>query len=107
MKLYILVRKDLSLSQICVQAGHAVAEWMIYNYDGNSSENVWTNGTLVYLGVENEAMLLDWYKKLAALVKFDNLPVHFAEPYYNHEMTAFGILGTPEVVEAVKDLKLV
>lgn len=107
MKLYVLVRKDLSLSQICVQSGHAVAEWMIYNYIADEEKNPWMNGTLVYLGVDNETMLHEYFVKLAQISDLENSPIHFKEPYYNNEMTAFGILGTPEVVEAVKDLKLV
>jgi hypothetical protein len=30
-KLYIIIRKDLSASQRAVQAGHAVAEWILEN----------------------------------------------------------------------------
>lgn len=45
-KLYVVVRKDLTPSQSAVQAGHALAEYML-----NCGK--WRNSTLIYLGVEN------------------------------------------------------
>jgi len=44
--LYVVVRKDITPSQRAVQAGHALAEYML-----NSSR--WKNKTLVYLGVRD------------------------------------------------------
>lgn len=58
-KLYCLVRKDLSTSQQAVQAGHAVAELLL-----RGDINGWDNGTLIYLGVENEKALHDWMERL-------------------------------------------
>ena len=46
-KLYIIVRKDLSPSQRAVQAGHAVAEFLLRGPNFR-----WNNGTLIYLGVK-------------------------------------------------------
>ena len=46
MKLFVVVRRDLTPSQSAVQGGHALAEYML-----NSSR--WKNSTLVYLGIKN------------------------------------------------------
>lgn len=54
-KLYVLVRKDLSKSQQAVQAGHAVAEFLL-----RGPSTFWGNGTLVYLGTRNETDLKWW-----------------------------------------------
>jgi hypothetical protein len=43
-KLYVLVRKDLPKNYQAVQAGHAVAEYLLKN-----PKTKWNNGTLVYL----------------------------------------------------------
>jgi hypothetical protein len=44
-RLYVIVRKDLSESYRSVQAGHAVAEWVLH-------DRTWQNETLIYLGVK-------------------------------------------------------
>jgi len=77
-KLYVLVRKDLPTSYQAVQAGHAVAEWLIHDQS-------WKNGTLIYLGVNNEKELLRWGSKL----KNKDIPfVTFKEPDIGNELTA-------------------
>lgn len=77
-KLFVVVRTDLSPSQTAVQAGHALAEYMLHNDD-------WKNQTLVYLGVDDEAQLLDVETKL----KHKGIPhVGFNEPDYNDALTA-------------------
>lgn len=59
MKLFVLVRKDLSHIQQAVQAGHAVAEFLREHRD-----TVWTNGILVYMGVDSLDDLMFWKQSL-------------------------------------------
>jgi hypothetical protein len=80
MKMYVLVRKDLSKSQQAVQGGHAVAEYLL-----NYKDIVWNNGILVYLVVQSEQDLIKWERKLRQLdVQYES----FREPDIGHEMTA-------------------
>lgn len=94
MKLYIVVRSDMSKAQQAVQAGHAVAEILIRKKIG------WKNGTLIYLSQSNE-------KKLRKL--FDKVPtrnkVAFHEPFWDNSMTAFAAYGR-EVSDFLKKLPL-
>lgn len=46
-KLYVISRGDLPLAYQAVQAGHAVAQWML----DSGGANEWNNQTLVYLHV--------------------------------------------------------
>lgn len=81
MKLFIIVRKDLSKSQQAVQAGHALAEHLLH---GPFSR--WQNGTLIYLGVKGPLQL----KKLINRFNEENiLYTEFREPDLNNEVTAF------------------
>jgi peptidyl-tRNA hydrolase len=86
MKLYVLVRKDLSKSQQAVQAGHAVAEWLLHSPDSSD----WKNGTLVYLSVENEEDLEYMVQKLVK--KGENVTA-FREPDIGDRMTALACLA--------------
>ena len=77
-KLYVLVRKDLDRSYQAVQAGHAVAEWLLHDQS-------WRNNTLVYLGVDDEDALEYWAEKL----RFKGIKyVGFKEPDIGDELTA-------------------
>ena len=89
LKLYILVRNDLSKSQQAVQAGHAVAEHLIKRPDTQ-----WDNGTLVYLKVRNEHELLTWHSKLDC--------IGFREPDRGDEMTALAIASTGEEFKTLR-----
>jgi hypothetical protein len=88
-KLYVLVRKDLSVSQQAVQAGHAVAEYLLHGPRTN-----WKNGTLVYLGVRNKIDLEYWTEK------FDRKNIEwvgFREPDMADELTAVSVIGNDRV----------
>lgn len=81
MKLFVIVRKDLTPSQQTVQGGHAVAEYLLRR----PQDSNWNNGTLVYLGVDNKFKL----EKLIYKLKMrDARWVGFIEPDLNNEITA-------------------
>jgi hypothetical protein len=89
-KLYVLVREDLPVAQQAVQAGHAVAEYLLR---GPSSS--WPNGTLVYLSVPDEERLNRWGVNLDFLgVPF----VVFKEPDIGNEVTALAAVTNDERV---------
>lgn len=78
-KLYVIVRKDLTPSQRAVQAGHAVAEYLLH------SPKQWKNETLIYLGVKSLTQLKNIKRKLGFRgVKF----TEWREPDLNNEITA-------------------
>jgi hypothetical protein len=92
-KLYVLIREDLVPAQQAVQAGHAVAEYLLKKPD-----HKWENGTLVYLGVPNEEKLKRWKCKLEAF----NIPfVVFKEPDLNNEVTAIATITTTEIFKSL------
>jgi hypothetical protein len=80
MKLFVIVRKDLSISQRAVQAGHAVAEFCLY-----SPYLRWKNGTLIYLGVKGLIQLENLKRKLNE----EKIPfIEFREPDLDNQTTA-------------------
>jgi hypothetical protein len=79
-KLFVIVRKDLSTSQRAVQAGHALAEYLLH-----SPNFRWKNEILIYLGVKGLTQLLNLKRKLDLRgIKY----VEFHEPDLNNEITA-------------------
>ena len=93
-KLYVITRKDLSKSQQAVQAGHALAEYLLNNRLTN-----WDNGTLVYLKVNNEGEL----KRLTNDLNWSNIPhVSFKEPDIGNQLTAIASLGGNEFFESMR-----
>lgn len=94
MKLFVLVRKDLSPSQQAVQAGHAVAELLL-----NGSRKKWDNGTLVYLGVKNEEQLERWAYKLDVLNREYS---RFREPDLDNQTTAIATVGQNKIFKRLQ-----
>lgn len=77
--MYVVVRKDLRSSYKAVQAGHALAEYLL-RYG-----TTWSNGTLVYLQVECELALLELVEELRGRNLTFSL---FREPDIGNEVTA-------------------
>lgn len=54
-KMYVFVRTDIPFVHQAVQAGHAVAEYLIQH----GKPTIWNNGIMVYLGVKDELELVN------------------------------------------------
>jgi peptidyl-tRNA hydrolase len=81
MKLFVIVRKDLSTSQRAVQAGHAVAAYLLHG----SFLRRWQNETLIYLGVKGLKQLENLKRKF----EMNGINyIEFREPDLNNETTA-------------------
>lgn len=93
MKLYVLIRKDLSASQIAVQGGHALAELLL-----KGDRKSWDNGTLVYLGVKNQACLKNWIRKLEAYEVQHSI---FREPDIGNEITAISAVSNGDCFKSL------
>ena len=92
-RLYVLVRKDLSESQRSVQAGHAVAQWMM------DYPQKWNNEYLIYLGVDNLKSIEYWINKLNKI----NLEYSvFKEPDMNNSITAISCVSNSKIFSKLK-----
>ena len=81
-----LVRTDLKRSSSAVQAGHAVAQFLIEHPDCD-----WNNGYLIYLKVRSLEQLENWKSKMD---KEENIIMsYFSEPDLNNELTAIAVHG--------------
>lgn len=107
LKMYVLVRKDLVPSYAAVQAGHALAQYIIENPDlvGTGIDSNWHNGTLIYLAVEDENDLINW-----ASIMYENDIIYseFVEPDIGDEVTAVAALDYQDrrLEELFKELSL-
>lgn len=90
-RLYVLIRKDLSRSQQAVQAGHAVAEYLL-----KRPSTQWDNGTLIYLSVCSEQELREWAEKLG------DRCVWFLEPDIGNQMTALAVESDGEEFDGLR-----
>lgn len=94
MKLYVLVRRDLTTSQRAVQAGHVVAQYLL-----DCPNTSWSNGTLIYLGIKNEHQLNTWEYKLKDLnINYSK----FNEPDINNQITAIATLGNDKLFKNLR-----
>ena len=93
-KLYVLQRKDLPISYQAVQAGHAVAEFLLYG-----PETEWDNGTLIYLGVNDEKDLIKWSEKLS--MKQINFVI-FREPDIGNQITSLAVVCDDKIFRNLK-----
>lgn len=94
MRMYVVCRNDLSISQKAVQSGHAIAEYLLKN-----PKTDWDNGTMVFLKVENEKELIRTKEKLE--MKGKNV-VCFREPDIGDQMTAFALVSDVRILNKLK-----
>lgn len=95
-RMYIFCRKDLRKNYQAVQAGHALAQFLIQH---PSQAKEWNNHTLIYLGVENEQELIREYEYM----KSHNLICEiFSEPDIGNQYTAFATYTEPKYMENKK-----
>ena len=93
-RLYVLVRKDLNPAYRSVQAGHAVAEYLL-----RYPRTEWNNGYLIYLGVHDRMELVKWKTKL----EYKNIDyVVFREPDLHDEETTLALLSDGKIVKSLR-----
>lgn len=96
-KLYVIVRGDLTPGQKAVQAGHALAQWLIDKphaqsdkHNKHSKHSVWNNGILVYLQAKSASQLRFLRTRLT---HEGHAFAEFTEPDMGNELTAIAALG--------------
>lgn len=93
-RLYVLTRGDLEKSYQAVQAGHAVAQFLLENPESN-----WKNNYLIYLNVKDEEELKYWMWKLNKKgIKYSE----FKEPDINNETTAVAVANDNNIFKKLK-----
>lgn len=98
MKMFILVRNDLSKSQQGVQGGHALAQFAL---DWPEKFQEWGNRTIVYLKADRYEV--EEYR--TKVVDGYNLMSDFYEPDIGDELTAIAVFG-PTAENYFRDFRL-
>ena len=94
-KLYVLCRKDLKPAYRAVQAGHAVAEYLLRHGQGGE----WQNGHLIYLEARDEEDLEFWGMKLSRKgLEWTG----FREPDLGNQLTAIACLSDGKPFKKLK-----
>lgn len=97
-RLYVLTRQDLDPVYAGVQAGHAVAEYLIQH-----PQTPWRNSTLIYLVVQDENELNLWGERLSSEgIRF----AEFVEPDIGDQKTAIATVLHENQRELFSELKL-
>lgn len=96
-KLYVVTRLDLPSNVQAVQAGHAVAQYMLWN---QTNEVAWKNEILVYLAVKDLKALAFLRGRLHQ--RFIDY-IAWAEPDMNNQLTA---IATDVECNVINNLKL-
>lgn len=102
-RMYVITRRDLMRNYQAVQAGHALAEFML-QYPTHALD--WNNHTLIYLTVHNEQELRELWEKFAAK---GHPASGFFEPDIGNQLTAVAtksIENGNDHQELTKDLRL-
>ena len=89
-KLYVLCDKNLDPIYGAVQGGHAVAEWLLENWQIQRNGDPtweWKNDYLIYLSVD----INEWYEKLAPFNTNHFKWTYFREPDLDYKMTSIAI----------------
>jgi hypothetical protein len=91
--MYILVRKDLEAIYRMVQGAHALAAYGMHP-DTHESFFEWGNQTIVFLGVRNEAELLEVNEYLHEKGIYH---ASFCEPDLSNQMTAIACYAPEKI----------
>ena len=94
LKLFVIVRNDLSRSQKTVQTLHAGAEYIL-----NNPQTPWDNGTVVCLKVDNEDQLKEEIKRLDKMEIKHSI---FKEPDIGNEITSLAIVSKDSIFSHLK-----
>lgn len=95
-RIYTLTRTDISDGQKGVQAGHSLAQYII---DHNPHmKDLWSNGSIINLGLGTEKSLRRWIKKFEEL----EIPYSiFREPDMDNQITSISALHIGDIFKGI------